>query len=136
MDARLRIDINKCEFETKTVKYLGFIIEAGVGVKIDLKKIAAIREWATLTNVKEVKGFIGFANFYRSFIPEFSDITRPLTDLTKKEIQFHWNDKCEEAFEKLKNLLIIAPILAHFNPKREIIVEVNSLRYLVGVLLL
>ena len=44
MDIKLQIDIDKCKFETKTVKYLGFIIEAGVGVKVDLEKIVAIRE--------------------------------------------------------------------------------------------
>ena len=86
MNTGLRIDIDKYEFETKTVKYLGFIIEVGIRVKVDLKKIVAIREQVTLINVKEVKGFISFTNFYKNFISKFFNITRPLTDLIKKDI--------------------------------------------------
>jgi hypothetical protein len=95
MDAGLQIDINKCEFETKRVKYLGYIIKAEAGIRVDPNKIAAIREWATPTSVKAVRAFIGFANFYRVFIPEFSNIAKPLLNLTKKEVPFRWDDTCD-----------------------------------------
>jgi hypothetical protein len=88
MDAGLQIDIDKCEFETKRVKYLGYIIEAEAGIRVDPDKIAAIRKWATPTLVKAVRAFIGFANFYRVFILEFSNIAEPLLNLTKKEVPF------------------------------------------------
>jgi hypothetical protein len=74
IDARLQININKCEFKTKRVKYLRYIVEAEVGIRVDPDKIVAIREWATPTTVKAVQAFISFANFYRVFIPEFSDL--------------------------------------------------------------
>ncbi|KAM4065968.1 reverse transcriptase (RNA-dependent DNA polymerase) [Hirsutella rhossiliensis] len=60
MDAGLQLDINKSEFEVKAVKYLGFIIEAECGIRVDPEK--------------SVRSFIGFANFYRMFMPEFSVI--------------------------------------------------------------
>jgi hypothetical protein len=94
MDAGLQIDIDKCDFEAKRVKYLRYIVEAEVGIQVDPDKIIAIREWATLTTVKAVRAFIGFANFYRVFILEFSDLAQPLVNLTKKEATFHWDSAC------------------------------------------
>ncbi|KAM4061823.1 reverse transcriptase (RNA-dependent DNA polymerase) [Hirsutella rhossiliensis] len=95
MDAGLQLDINKSEFEVKAVKYLGFIIEAECGIRVDPEKVEAVKEWATPTNVKS-------------------------------DVPFRWDELCEEAFEKLKDLLITAPILAHFHPERETIVEADA----------
>jgi hypothetical protein len=136
MDAGLQIDIDNCEFETKQVKYLGYIVEAEVGIRVDPNKYVAIHEWATPTSVKAVQAFIGFANFYRVFIPNFSDIVEPLINLTKKEIGFHWDEACNQAFETIKELLITAPILAHFDPEKDTLVEANSSGYATGGLLL
>ncbi|KAI1507259.1 Dimer-Tnp-hAT dimerization containing protein [Pyrenophora tritici-repentis] len=136
MDAGLQIDIDKCEFETKRVKYLGYIVEAEVGIQVDPEKVVAIREWATPTTVKAVRAFIGFANFYRVFIPEFSDLAQPLINLTKKEAVFHWDAACDQAFESIRELLVTAPILGHFDPERETLVEADSSGYATGGLLL
>ena len=62
--AGLQVDIKKSEFEVKTTKYLGFIIEAGKGIRMDPAKVAAIREWEALRTVKGVRSFLEFANFY------------------------------------------------------------------------
>jgi hypothetical protein len=82
-DAGLQLDIDKCEFAVKSTKYLGFVITAGEGISMDPEKVKAIREWARPTTVKGVRGFIGFANFYRTFIRDFSRITAPLHALVK-----------------------------------------------------
>lgn len=63
-DAGLQLDIDKCEFEVQSTKYLGFIIEAGKGIHMDPEKVAAIKEWAAPTTVRGVRSFLGFANFY------------------------------------------------------------------------
>lgn len=89
MDAGLQLDISKSEFEVKTVKYLGFIIKAENGIRVDPEKVRAVKEWSTPVNVKSVRSFIGFANFYRIFMPEFSEIAEPLTRLTKKDMPFY-----------------------------------------------
>lgn len=87
-DAGLYLDISKCEFEVKTTKYLGFIIEAGKGTRMDPEKVKAVLEWAAPKTVKGVQAFIGFANFYRKFIDGFSNIVRPIMALTHKDHTF------------------------------------------------
>ena len=131
-NAGLQLDIDKCEFEQKKVKYLGYIVDSDRGICVNLKKVEAIRAWEPPSTVRGIRGFLGFANYYREFIPQFSDIARPLTDLTKKDVAFHWNDAEEAAFEHLKELLINAPILAAFDPERETRVQPDSSGYSIG----
>ncbi|KAJ6437630.1 AAA family ATPase [Purpureocillium lavendulum] len=132
MDAGLSLDIDKCEFEVQTVKYLGFIIEAGVGIRMDPAKVEAIMEWASPTTQKGVRGFVGFANYYRIFIEDFAEIIRPLTALTGKDIAFRWTDAEEEAFQTLKTKFITAPVLAQFDPEKETRLEADSSGYVTG----
>jgi hypothetical protein len=87
-DAGLQLDIDKCEFEQKKVKYLEYIIDSEKGICVDSEKVEAIRTWQPPSIVRGVRGFLGFANYYRKFIPRFSSIAQPLTDLTKKDVPF------------------------------------------------
>lgn len=130
--AGLHLDIDKCEFEVQSTKYLGFIIEAGKGVRMDPAKVEAILNWATPTTVKGVRSFLGFANFYRRFIRNFSDLTRPLTALTQKGREFEWTTQCEEAFSQLKRMFTTAPILTQFDPDRDTVVEADSSGWATG----
>ncbi len=70
------------------MKYLGFIIEAGKALRMDLAKVKVIMEWAAPTTVKGTLGFLSFANFYRRFIKGFSEIIAPLTALMKRDVKF------------------------------------------------
>lgn len=119
MDAGLTLDIDKCEFEQRTVKYLGYIVTAGYGVSMDPEKVRAIRSWERPTNQKGVRSFLGFANYYRTFIDGFSKIAAPLTRLTGKNIPFEWCNETEQAFETLKGAFLTAPALAQFDPDAE-----------------
>jgi transposase InsO family protein len=135
-DAGLQLDIDKCEFEVKTTKYLGFIVEAGKGIRMDPEKVQAIIEWEAPKSVKGVRAFLGFANFYRRFIKNFSEIVTPMTALTRKDAMFKWTDETNNAFESLKQMFISAPILMMFDPDKETVVEADSSGYATGGLLL
>ena len=133
--AGLQINIDKCEFELKSTKYLGFIIEAGKGVRMDPAKVEAITNWAVPKTVKGSRSFLGFANFYRRFIRNYSELTIPLTALTQKDKDFVWDSKCDESFEQLKRMFITAPIIMQFDPDRETIVEADSSGWATGGIL-
>ncbi|POS82717.1 hypothetical protein EPUL_004189, partial [Erysiphe pulchra] len=138
----LQLDIQKCCFCTTKVKYLGLWITTD-GLCMDLDKIKAITSWQTPSNLKDVRSFLGFANFYRRFIKNFSEIVTPLTNLTKSSSKigtkqknpFHWNDQCQLSFEKLKTAFTSAPILTHFEQGRETWVETDASDYVTAATL-
>ena len=135
-EAGLQLDIDKSEFEVQSTKYLGFIIKAGKGVRIDPAKVEAILDWQSPTSVGGVRSFLGFANFYRTFVKNYSDIVLPLTRLTHKGVSYEWTEQCEQAFQKLKAMFTTAPILVQFNPDTETIVETDSSGWCIGGTLL
>jgi len=92
------------------VVFLGHVVSKE-GIKVDPQKIKAIMEWPRPTNVTEVRSFLGLAGYYRKFVKDFSKIASLLTNLLKKVVKFEWTNKCEEAFQELKNRLSSAPIL-------------------------
>ena len=81
-DVGLQLDFDKSEFEGHIIKYLGYLIETGRGLRADPEKLEAIRKWEPLTKVRGVRGFLGFCNYYRQFIDGYSRIAEPLTRLT------------------------------------------------------
>ncbi len=133
--AGLHLDVDKCEFEVQSTKYLGFIIEAGKGISMDPAKVSAIQEWKAPTTAKGVLGFLGFANFYRRFIKDFSKLSSPLHALTKKDVKYQWNKEADDAFEALKKAFVSASVLTQFDPDRETVVETDSSGYCVGGIL-
>jgi hypothetical protein len=70
-----------------------------------------ILEWKPPTTVHLIRSFLGIARYYCSFIPNFSKISKPITELLKNNVKFNWTAECNEAFEKLKKLLTMAPVL-------------------------
>ena len=99
---------------------------------MDPKKVEAIQEWPLPTLVKETQSFLGFANFYRRFIENYSTVARPLTDLTRKDQEFKMTNEARQAFEELKSRFMTAPILATFDPEEEITVETDASDYALG----
>ena len=128
----LQLDISKCEFETKSTKYLGYIIDVGRGIRMDPEKLTAIRDWTAPKTVKAVRSFLGFANYYRLFIKDYADVAKPLTDLTKKGIVFDWSESAEAAFQKLKQCFGEEPVLATYDPGRKTRLEPDASGWAVG----
>ena len=91
----------KCEFKRTQMEYLGMVIEEGK-ISMDPVKLKGIKDWPTLTTVKQVRSFLGFGNFYRKFIHKYSEIAKPLNDLLKKDKPFNWTNECQKALEDLK----------------------------------
>jgi hypothetical protein len=124
----LHLDVKKCEFAVREVTYLGLIIGED-GVRMDPAKIACITDWKSPRHVRDVQGFLGFSNFYRRFINNFSSVVVPLVNLTKKGTAWDWSSDCETAFQSLKTAFTTAPVLRHFDPSKEIVVECDSSDY-------
>ena len=121
--AGLKLKPSKCEFFKDRISYLGHIVSKD-GVETDPKKIRAIQKWPKPETVYDVRSFLGFTNYYRKFMFRYSRIARPLNELIsgenakKKRAPVIWEEKHQEAFDKLKQLCIKAPILAYADYKR------------------
>ena len=118
----------KCEFERDQIEYLGLVIRQGQ-VSMDPIKVQAITSWPTPSNLRDLRGFVGFANFYRRFIKDFSKLARPLHDLTKKDVPFTWSTAQQTAFDALKDAFVKDPILATWDPERPTRLEVDASGY-------
>ena len=101
---------SKCFFGKYKVDHLGFEY-SGEGIRPTAEKTRAVRDWPTPMTVKDVRSFLGLVNFYRRFIPHFSDIAAPLNELTQRETSFSWQEQHQKAFESLKQALVSSPIL-------------------------
>jgi hypothetical protein len=124
-EAGLQADIKKCEFNVTRTKYLGFIVTTE-GIEVDPEKVSVIKEWKAPRTIKGIQSFLGFCNFYRRFIRDYGVIAKPLIRLTRKDVDFQFTDDCHGAFEELKRRLIEAPVLAHYDPERETMLETDA----------
>ena len=109
-DHQLYAKFSKCEFWLTEVRFLGHVVSAS-GVSVDPEKVEAVMSWERPKSVFEIHSFLGLAGYYRRFIEDFSRLAAPMTKLTRKEVKFDWDDRCEEAFQELKRRLTTAPIL-------------------------
>jgi hypothetical protein len=102
-DHQLYVKFSKCEFYIKEVPFLGHVVSPE-GIAVDPSKVKEVLEWKLPTMVSEVRSFLGLADYYRRFIPNFSKITKPITELLKKGNKYLWSEACDEAFKHLKKL--------------------------------
>ena len=131
---KLYLKAEKCSFEQTKIEYLGLIISAGQ-IEMDPVKVEGVSAWPTPSNVKEVQSFLGFVNFYRRFIHDFSHIAKPLHDLTRKDSTWNWTDACQKAFDSLKSAITSSPILIFPDDNKPYKVEADSSEYATGAVL-
>jgi transposase InsO family protein len=134
-DNQLYAKLSKCEFARPQVEYLGHII-SGSGLQVDPNKVAAVEKWATPKTIRDIQSFLGFANYYRRFIPGFAEKASALTALTKKGATWEWTTKCEDSFRSIKQSLLSAPLLRHPDPKKEYSMATDASDYAVGAVLM
>ncbi|CUA78024.1 Transposon Tf2-7 polyprotein [Rhizoctonia solani] len=125
---------SKCFFNITTVEYLGIMISPE-GISIEKGKVEAVQNWPTPKTRKQVQSFLGFANFLRRFVPDFSKMSRPLNDLIPKDAKWQWGDKEEKGFMDIKRALCEAPVLRHPDPEKPYFLETDASGVAMGAVL-
>ncbi|KAH9658349.1 Endonuclease [Citrus sinensis] len=125
----------KCEFWLDRVMFLGHIVTKD-GISADPAKEEVIVNWERPSSVTEVRSFLGLAGYYRCFVKGFSSIAAPLTNLTKKNVKFNWDEACKKSFQELKSHLVTAPISTLPSEGRGFIIYSNASRKGLGCVLM
>jgi len=133
-ESKLFLHPEKCEFYKQQIEYLGLVILENK-VSMDPVKVAGVREWPTPENKMDVQAFLGFVNFYRRFIWDFSAKARPLFDLTRSEQVWTWSRMEQVAFEDLKTVVTTAPVLVSLQESDPFQIEVDSSDFATGAVL-
>lgn len=130
----VKLKPDKCLFFRSEVIYLGHILCAE-GLRANPAKTEAIDKFPTPISVTTVQRFLGAANYYRRYVPNYSSIARPLHRLCCKDVPFEWTEACQKAFEELKHRLITAPVLIHPDFGLQFIVTVDASNHGLGAIL-
>lgn len=134
-DIGMTLNTEKCSFAQTSVKFLGHVIDSQ-GIHPDPAKIEAIVNFATPSNVGEVRRFLGMINQLSKFSPNLADHTQPIRELLGKDRLWVWEDAQQRAFEKVKQALVASPVLSLFNPNLETILSADASSYGLGAVLL
>ena len=124
----------KYEFHSESVEYLEYILSSS-GLTMSDDKIKIIQDWPEPKKVKDIQSFLSFANFYHWFIFNYLDIVILLTRLTQKDIPWKFDSSCQDAFNSLKKAFTSTPILTHWIPDAQLIVETDASDYALAAIL-
>jgi hypothetical protein len=131
----LYVKPEKCAFEQDKIEYLGVIIGKGK-TWMDAKKLMVVANYTVPQSTTDVHVFLGFTGYYQYFIPSYLQVARPLLDLTKKMIPWHWGMDQEKAFLTLKQLMCSAPVLMQPDFNKKFYLQMDASRYGMGAILL
>ena len=133
-EAGFKMRAEKCDFMRTKTKYLGRVVSAG-GMSLDPEAVIKIQEWMPPRNKEELQSFLGFANYYRDFVPFHAAKVQPMQELIKKNPHFHWEARHQEAFDAVKHALVNATALAAPNEEgRFVLVTDVSAVAIAGIL--
>ena len=127
-EAGLKLKKSKCDFIKRHIQYLGHLISQD-GIQPLPEKLESIRDMPAPRNPKEIKQFLGLAGYYCKFVPRFSDLSRPLTWLTHKDVLFEWTKECQAVFQMLKDALCKHPILRYLDPAKPYVLFMDASKY-------
>ncbi|GFX63496.1 transposon Tf2-9 polyprotein [Trichonephila clavipes] len=131
----LEMKFKKCQFLRRKVEFLGRVVENGT-IRPSIAKTIAVKKFPVPTTVKQVQSFLGLTGYFRKFIPAYSQIAKPLSDLTRKDNPFMFEQPQMEAFEKLKKLLTESPVLSIFQQGRTTELHTDASKQGYGAVLL
>lgn len=134
LENQLFVKAEKCDFHVSSMSFLGLIVVEGE-VRMDPEKVIAVINWPTLSCRKEVQHFLGFANFYRRFIENFSSVASTLHALTSSKTLFSWGQAGETAFQQLKRSFTTAPVVVLPDSNLQFLVEVDASDLGIGAVL-
>ena len=109
-DAKLTVNLGKSEFCQARVVFLGYVVGQGQVAPV-VAKVEAIHQYPVPRDKRDIMRFLGMAGYYRKFCHNFATIAAPLTELLQKKQKFMWTQNCQAAFEKIKAVLLMAPVL-------------------------
>ena len=130
----LRLNSNKCIFESDSVDFLGYTVSAN-GIKPTCKHLDAIIKAPIPRDKSALQSFLGLVNFYHSFVPMKSDVLEPLNSLLRKNLLWVWSNKQQQAFDSIKKLLTSTSLLTHFDTSKPIVLTVDASPFGVGAVL-
>lgn len=130
-----KIKLTKCAFAQQSISYLGHVISSS-GVATDPSKVTAVTIWPTPSSVKELRGFLGLAGYYRKFVKNFGILAKPLNELLKKNSIFRSLPHHEQSFRALKSALSSAPVLSLPNFSKTFSIETDACATGIGAVLM
>lgn len=134
-NAGLTINLQKSKFCQTKIRYLGYVLSED-GLSMDISKIQPVLEYPVPKTIKDIRRLLGLAGFYQKFIPNYSEVTSPISDLLKKNRKkFTWTAEADDALTKLKTLLVTAPVLANPDFTRTFVIETDSSDLAIGAVL-
>ncbi|KAL0345845.1 UNVERIFIED_CONTAM: Transposon Tf2-12 polyprotein [Sesamum radiatum] len=119
----------------ETISFLGHNVERGC-IRMDPKKVQAIKEWQPPSDVHDLRSFLGLANYYWHFVKGYSEIARAMTDLLKKMETWNWTPQCQVSFDNLKRAIVTDPLLALPDMSKPFVVETNASDFALGGILM
>ena len=134
-EAGLTVNRKKCEFGCSQVKYSGYVLDRE-GLRPDAEKIVPVVNYPPSVNLKQLRRFLEMVGWYACFIPDESDIKVPLLKLTRKDEEWSWGKEQQKAFEKLKEALVTAPVLARHDFSKPFIIQTDASATAIGGVLI
>ena len=131
----MKLNADKCKIGLTEIRYFGHILTPK-GLKIDDQKLSAIRQMDAPKDRAELETILGMVTYLTRFAPNLATLTAPLRDLLKKDVEFIWDACHDRAFQKIKDVLTDSPVLAYFNPNKDVTLQVDASKYGIGATLL
>jgi len=130
----LYVKPEKCAWKVRKIGFLGVVIGPN-GIEMEEGKVDGVLSWPEPKNVKDVRKFLGLANYYRRFIKDFTRVARPINMLMRKDVKWQWGVEQQKVFNELKKVFTTKPVLAAPDLDKEFRVEADASNYTTGEVL-